>query len=45
MYIGQGLIIEAPRTGLRTRIVTYESWRNSTSHLTRITEVRRMVAW
>ncbi|CAM5646679.1 hypothetical protein STENM327S_06138 [Streptomyces tendae] len=45
MYIGQGLIIEAPRTGLTTRIVTYESWRNSTSHLTRITEVRRVVDW
>ncbi|MDA4888445.1 NlpC/P60 family protein [Streptomyces sp. MS2A] len=45
MYIGQGLIVEAPRTGLKTRIVTYESWRNSTSHLTRITEVRRVVDW
>lgn len=45
MYIGNGLIIEAPRTGVRTRIVTYESWRNSTSYLTRITEVRRVVDW
>lgn len=44
MYIGNGLIIEAPRTGVKTRIVTYESWRNSTSYLTRITEVRRVVA-
>ncbi|MEU2900472.1 C40 family peptidase [Streptomyces sp. NPDC001273] len=45
MYIGDGLIIEAPRTGVRTRIVTYESWRHSTSYLTRVTEVRRVVDW
>ncbi|CAM5663226.1 C40 family peptidase [Streptomyces griseomycini] len=45
MYIGNGLIVEAPRTGVKTRIVTYESWRNSTSYLTRITEVRRVVDW
>ncbi|MEV5646408.1 NlpC/P60 family protein [Streptomyces flaveolus] len=45
MYIGEGLIVEAPRTGVKTRIVTYDSWRNSTSYLTRITEVRRMVDW
>ncbi|MEW2267483.1 NlpC/P60 family protein [Streptomyces sp. NPDC047853] len=42
MYIGDGLIIEAPRTGMNTRIVTHESWRNSTSCLTRITEGRRV---
>jgi cell wall-associated NlpC family hydrolase len=45
MYIGKGLIVEAPRTGVKTRIVTYDSWRNSTSYLTRITEVRRVVDW
>ncbi|WP_244328948.1 NlpC/P60 family protein [Streptomyces marokkonensis] len=43
MYIGNGLIVEAPRTGVKTRIVTYESWRYSTSYLTRVTEVRRVV--
>jgi cell wall-associated NlpC family hydrolase len=45
MYIGDGLLIEAPRTGLKTRIVTYSSWRNSTSYMTRITQVRRVVDW
>ncbi|MFC8103320.1 C40 family peptidase [Streptomyces sp. NPDC057363] len=45
MYIGHGLIIEAPRSGLTTHLVTYDSWRDSTSHLTRITEVRRVVGW
>ncbi|MFI1568482.1 NlpC/P60 family protein [Streptomyces sp. NPDC020490] len=45
MYVGNGMVIEAPRTGVKTRIVTYESWRNSTSYITRITEVRRVVDW
>ncbi|MER5182633.1 bifunctional lytic transglycosylase/C40 family peptidase [Streptomyces sp. NPDC002896] len=45
MYVGNGMIIEAPRTGVKTRIVTYSSWRNSTSYITRITEVRRVVDW
>ncbi|MFD8385195.1 NlpC/P60 family protein [Streptomyces sp. NPDC059679] len=45
MYIGDGKIIEAPRTGVRTRIVTYESWRNSTSNMTRISKVIRVVDW
>ncbi|WP_209441263.1 NlpC/P60 family protein [Streptomyces aureus] len=45
MYVGNGMVIEAPRTGVKTRIVTYDSWRNSTSYITRITEVRRVVDW
>ncbi|MEU8526626.1 bifunctional lytic transglycosylase/C40 family peptidase [Streptomyces sp. NPDC048629] len=45
MYIGDGMLIEAPRTGVQTRIVSYRSWRNSTSAATRITEVRRIVDW
>jgi cell wall-associated NlpC family hydrolase len=45
MYVGNGMIVEAPRTGVKTRLVTYNSWRNSTSSLTRITEVRRVVDW
>ncbi len=45
MYIGDGMIIEAPHTGARIRVVTYSSWRNSTSYITRITEVRRVVDW
>ncbi|MDP5317395.1 C40 family peptidase [Streptomyces poriferorum] len=45
MYIGDGMLIEAPRTGVRTRIVPYSSWRNSTSAITRISEVRRIVKW
>jgi len=45
MYIGNGKIIEAPRTNVKTRIVTYDSWRNSTSNLTRISKVIRVVNW
>jgi cell wall-associated NlpC family hydrolase len=45
MYIGDGLVIEAPRTGVRTRIVPYSNWRNSTNATTRVTEIRRVVDW
>ncbi|MFF4010615.1 NlpC/P60 family protein [Streptomyces sp. NPDC001717] len=45
MYIGSGLLIEAPRTGVRTRIVPYGSWRNSTNYMTRATGIRRVVSW
>ncbi|MFJ8863992.1 NlpC/P60 family protein [Streptomyces sp. NPDC102451] len=45
MYIGDDMVIEAPRTGVRTRVVPYSSWRNSTSAITRVTEVRRVVQW
>ncbi|MEV8590907.1 NlpC/P60 family protein [Streptomyces sp. NPDC051180] len=50
MYVGEdaqgrGLVVEAPRTGVRTRLVTYDSWRTSTSRMTRVTEVRRVVDW
>ncbi|MER6314455.1 NlpC/P60 family protein [Streptomyces sp. NPDC001581] len=45
MYIGSGLLIESPRTGVRTRIVSYSSWRNSTNYMTRATGIRRVVAW
>ncbi|MET8298175.1 NlpC/P60 family protein [Streptomyces sp. NPDC005180] len=45
MYIGSGLLIEAPRTGVRTRIVPYSSWRNSTNYMTRVTGIRRVVNW
>lgn len=45
MYIGSGMIIESPRTGVRTRIVPYSSWRNSTNYMTRVTGIRRVVAW
>ncbi|MEU7554071.1 NlpC/P60 family protein [Streptomyces sp. NPDC044571] len=45
MYIGSGLLIESPRTGVRTRIVSYGSWRNSSNHMTRVTAVRRVVSW
>lgn len=45
MYVGEGLVIEAPRTGLRTRLVTYASLRNSTSPITRVSALRRVVAW
>lgn len=45
MYIGDDMVIEAPRTGVRTRVVPYSSWRDSTSAVTRVTEVRRVVPW
>ncbi|WP_438319383.1 NlpC/P60 family protein (plasmid) [Streptomyces sp. HUAS TT3] len=45
MYIGSGMLIEAPRTGVRTRIVPYSSWRNSSSYMTRATGIRRVVNW
>jgi cell wall-associated NlpC family hydrolase len=43
MYIGGGLLIEAPHTGVQTRIVTYSSWRNSASPEERVVAVRRIV--
>ncbi|MEX2985610.1 NlpC/P60 family protein [Streptomyces sp. C36] len=43
MYIGSGLVIEAPRTGVQTRIIPYSSWRNSSSQITRVVAVRRIV--
>ncbi|MFF4647492.1 NlpC/P60 family protein [Streptomyces sp. NPDC001389] len=45
MYIGQGLLIEAPRTGVRTRIVPYASWRTSTSYMVKAVAIRRVVDW
>lgn len=45
MYIGSGLLIESPRTGVRTRIVPYGSWRDSTNYMTRVTGIRRVVSW
>ncbi|MFD8083439.1 NlpC/P60 family protein [Kitasatospora sp. NPDC059722] len=45
MYVGNGWIVEAPRTGVQTRTVAYSGWRNSTSALTRITHVVRVVQW
>ncbi|WP_260614158.1 C40 family peptidase [Streptomyces sp. WAC07061] len=50
MYIGgadpdQGFVLEAPRTGVRTRIVTYNSWRHSTNYMTKVSGVRRVVNW
>ncbi|MCU4750303.1 NlpC/P60 family protein [Streptomyces sp. G-5] len=45
LYIGNGQIIEAPRSGVKTRLVSYESWRTATDHTIRITEVRRVVDW
>ncbi|MGW1765029.1 C40 family peptidase [Streptomyces sp. NPDC002073] len=45
MYIGRGLLIEAPRTGVRTRIVPYASWRHSSSYTTKVVGVRRVVNW
>ncbi|WP_307795377.1 C40 family peptidase [Actinacidiphila acididurans] len=43
MYIGGGKLIEAPHTGAQIRVVTYSSWRDSTSDETRIAKVVRVV--
>lgn len=43
MYLGDGLLIEAPHTGVRTRVVAYSSWRNSDSPIMRVVAVRRIV--
>jgi cell wall-associated NlpC family hydrolase len=43
MYIGQGLLIQAPHTGAKIDLVSYASWRDSTSPLTRISAVVRVV--
>ncbi|MFJ8627444.1 NlpC/P60 family protein [Kitasatospora sp. NPDC093550] len=45
MYVGNGWIVEAPRTGVQTSTVAYSGWRNSTSAMTRITHVVRVVPW
>ncbi|MFJ4126302.1 NlpC/P60 family protein [[Kitasatospora] papulosa] len=45
MYIGDDMVLETPRTGVRTRVVPHSSWHNSTSAITRVTEVRRVVRW
>ncbi|GHF88920.1 transglycosylase [Kitasatospora xanthocidica] len=45
MYVGNGWIVEAPRTGVQTRTVAYSGWRNSTAAITRITHVVRVVKW
>ncbi|MFE2911409.1 C40 family peptidase [Kitasatospora indigofera] len=45
MYVGSGMIVEAPHTGAQTRVVAYEGWRSSTKATTRITAVVRVVQW
>jgi len=45
MYIGNDMVLESPRTGVRTRVVSYTDWRNSTSAITRVTVIRRVVDW
>ena len=43
MYIGSGLLIEAPHTGAKIRVVTYSSWRNASSPSMRAVAARRIV--
>ncbi|MCZ4125438.1 C40 family peptidase [Streptomyces sp. H39-S7] len=45
LYVGGGQLLESPRTGLQTRLVSYASWRQSTSNITRVVAVRRVVTW
>ncbi|BBG20647.1 putative secreted transglycosylase (plasmid) [Actinacidiphila reveromycinica] len=45
LYLGGGQLLEAPHTGTQTRVVTYASWRTSTSPIMRVVAVRRVVAW
>ncbi|MFC5888742.1 NlpC/P60 family protein [Kitasatospora aburaviensis] len=42
MYIGDGYLVEAPRTGLQIRTVPYSSWRNASSGSLRLVAVRRV---
>ncbi|MFD5565527.1 MULTISPECIES: NlpC/P60 family protein [Kitasatospora] len=43
LYIGDGYVVEAPRTGKQIRTVSYASWRNATSGSLRLVAVRRVV--
>ena len=44
LYLGSGWLLEAPHTGAQTRVVSYASWRTSTSAITRVVAVRRVVS-
>ncbi|MFG3229378.1 NlpC/P60 family protein [Kitasatospora sp. NPDC048194] len=43
MYVGNGMVVEAPHTGAQTRVVPYDNWKNSTSPINRVTAVVRIV--
>jgi cell wall-associated NlpC family hydrolase len=45
LYLGGGQLLEAPHTGAQIRVVTYASWRTSTSPIMRVIAVRRVVVW
>ncbi|NUS15657.1 MAG: transglycosylase SLT domain-containing protein [Streptomyces sp.] len=45
LYLGGGWLLEAPHTGAQIRVVSYASWRTSTSTVTRAVAVRRVVSW
>ncbi len=42
LFIGDGLLVEAPRTGLQIRVVSYASWRDSSDPAVRVVAVRRV---
>jgi cell wall-associated NlpC family hydrolase len=44
MYIGDGLLIEAPHTGAQIRLVSFASWRNAGSAQDRVVAIRRIVS-
>jgi cell wall-associated NlpC family hydrolase len=43
IYVGDGLIINAPRTGEQIQLASYSSWRNASAVEDRIVAVRRIV--
>jgi cell wall-associated NlpC family hydrolase len=45
LYLGSGQLLESPHTSAQIRVVTYASWRTSTSPIMRVVAVRRVVTW
>lgn len=43
LYIGQGLLIEAPHTGAQVRLIPYTAVRNAAEARNRVTAIRRIV--
>ena len=45
MYVGSGLLIEAPHTGTQIRLVSFASWATSSQYDVKVVAIRRIVAW
>lgn len=44
MYVGGGLLIEAPHTGAKVRLVTFKSWATSSDTSIQVVAIRRIVS-